>query len=88
MIVAKSSLTKGARLAVYASSGRIAATPHIGRGFIAGGIRTCGDTPEIVTANADWIRFIATTLRNGIVNSCETAAYNAPQSLKPARTCA
>lgn len=35
---------------------------RIGEDFITGGIRHCGDGPEIVTANADWTQVIVTVL--------------------------
>lgn len=146
VVVVESSLDKGARLAIYAASGRITATPHIGRphrwlapvgaadldgdgqveiayidrphlaktlriwryeagrliqiaskpglsnhkigwDFIVGGIRTCGDTPELITANADWSRVMATTLQSGRIKSREIGAYTSPQSLTAALTC-
>ena len=146
VIVVETSLDKGARLAIHAASGRITATPFIGRphrwlapigaadldgdgqieiayidrphlaktlliwryeaekliqiaskpglsnhkigwDFIAGGIRTCGDPPELITANADWTRVMATTLQSGRINSREIGAYTSPQSLTAALTC-
>ena len=146
VVVVESSLDKGARPAIYAASGRITATPHIGRphrwlapvgaadldgdgqveiayidrphlaktlriwryeagrliqiaskpglsnhkigwDFIVGGIRTCGDTPELITANADWSRVMATTLQSGRIKSREIGAYTSPQSLTAALTC-
>lgn len=35
---------------------------RIGEDFISGGLRDCGDGPELVTANADWSRVMVTTL--------------------------
>lgn len=35
---------------------------RIGEGFITSGLRDCGDGVQVVTANADWTRLIATTL--------------------------
>jgi hypothetical protein len=34
---------------------------RIGEADIGGGIRDCGDGPEMITANADWTRVMATT---------------------------
>ncbi|MDB2407578.1 VCBS repeat-containing protein [Jannaschia sp.] len=34
---------------------------RIGEAFISGGLRRCGDTPEIVLASADWSRLLAVT---------------------------
>lgn len=59
----------------------------IGWDFIAGGIRTCGNTPELITANADWSRVMATTLQDGRIKSREIGAYTSPQSLTAALTC-
>jgi hypothetical protein len=36
---------------------------RIGEDFITGGIRDCGGGPEMITANADWTRLVATRLR-------------------------
>ncbi|WP_372605203.1 FG-GAP repeat domain-containing protein [Actibacterium sp.] len=41
----------------------------IGQDFISGGIRDCGAGPEIITANADWSRVIATRLAGGKLTS-------------------
>ncbi len=50
----------GALTEIAAASGL---TNHrIGEAFISGGIRDCGAGPEIVTANADWSRVMATRL--------------------------
>ncbi|PRX38330.1 hypothetical protein SAMN05216257_103143 [Meinhardsimonia xiamenensis] len=41
-------------------------TAHrIGEPFISGGIRDCGDRPEIITADAGWTRVMATRLDGG-----------------------
>lgn len=120
VIVVETRASEGAQLAVYDATGKIAATPHIGRtnrwlapigaadldgdgkveiayidrphlaktlrvwryengalthvadfggltnhrigeADIGGGIRDCGDGPEMITANADWTRVMATT---------------------------
>ena len=38
---------------------------RIGQDFITGGLRDCGAGPEIVTANADWTRIMASVLAPG-----------------------
>ncbi len=38
---------------------------RIGEDVITGGLRDCGRGPEILTANADWTRVVATTLAPG-----------------------
>lgn len=42
---------------------------RIGDRYISGGIRDCGNGPEIVTANANWSRVVATVLTNGFAAS-------------------
>lgn len=128
VIVVETLASEGAQLAVYDETGKIAATPHIGRtnrwlapigaadldgdgateiayidrphlaktlrvwrfadgalepvadlaGLtnhrigerdIGGGVRDCGDGPEMITASADWSLVMATVLENGKLNS-------------------
>ena len=38
---------------------------RIGESDIGGGIRDCGQGPEMITASADWSKVMATTLTNG-----------------------
>lgn len=54
---------------------------------IEGGIRECGFRPEIITADADWARVIATTLINGTLVSRELGPYTGPQSLSAPLAC-
>ncbi|QXT40928.1 FG-GAP repeat domain-containing protein [Gymnodinialimonas ceratoperidinii] len=42
---------------------------RIGEPFITGGLRDCGAGPELITANADWSRVIATTLEAGTLTT-------------------
>jgi hypothetical protein len=42
---------------------------RIGESDIGGGIRDCGDGPEMITASADWSRVIATTLADGLLTT-------------------
>ena len=124
IVVVETLASQGAQLAIYDATGKIAATPHIGRtnrwlapigiadldgdgaieiayidrphlaktlrvwrfvdgalepvadlpGLtnhrigerdIGGGIRDCGQGPEMITASADWTEIMATTLANG-----------------------
>lgn len=128
VIVVETLATAGAQLAIYDATGKIAATPHIGRtnrwlapigiadldadgkievayidrphlaktlrvwrfedgaletvadlpGLtnhrigepdIGGGIRDCGEGPEMITASADWTKVMATTLTDGQLRS-------------------
>lgn len=124
VVVIETLASKGAQLAIYDATGKIAFTPHIGRtnrwlapigaadldgdgaieiayvdrphlaktlrvwryeggamthvadlegltnhrigeADIGGGIRDCGDGPEMITANSDWRNVMATTLVDG-----------------------
>jgi len=59
----------------------------IGEDFISGGIRTCGGTPEMITANANWTQIIATTFDGTKTNSRTLGAFTGPQSLAAALSC-
>lgn len=146
VIVVESSLTQGARLAVYGPEGRIAATPHIGTrnrwlapvgaadldgdgeveiayidrphlaqvlriwrfrdgvlGHVAdvpgltnhkigwdvipGGIRACGEAPEIITAARGWQHVVATRYRGGKAVSVVIGDYSGPETLDAALAC-
>lgn len=57
---------------------RAGLTNHrIGEGFITGGVRDCGNGPEIVTANADWTAVMATRLRAGALQTTKLSAFSA-----------
>ncbi len=60
---------------------------RIGWDFIAGGLRDCGDGPELITASGDWSRVLAARLIGGQITSREIAAYTDPQSLSRALSC-
>lgn len=146
VIVVESSLTRGARLAVYGAGGRIAATPHIGTrnrwlapvgaadldgdghleiayvdrphlrkalriwrfrdgalhhvadrhgvtnhrigwDFIPGGIRHCGDVPEMILASDSWQRSLAITYHDGEFFSADIGADTGPEALDAALAC-
>ncbi|WP_108815122.1 FG-GAP repeat domain-containing protein [Loktanella sp. Alg231-35] len=146
VVVVETLKTAGAQLAVYDETGKIAATPHIGRtnrwlapigaadldgdGFveiayidrphlaktlrvwrfrdgalrpvadlpgltnhrigeadIAGGIRDCGQGPEMITANADWSRVMATTLDNGQLTTRDIGRHVNRRSFAVALAC-
>ncbi|MBR9843037.1 MAG: VCBS repeat-containing protein [Rhodobacteraceae bacterium] len=146
VITIESSLTKGARLAIYGETGLIAATPFIGRAhrwlaplgaadldgdgavelayidrphlarvlrvwrfqdgvlqhvadlqgltnhrigqdYISGGIRTCAGGPEIITANADWSRTMATRLSGSRLTSRDIGPFTGRKSLEEALVC-
>lgn len=48
----------------------------IGWDYIAGGIRTCGDGPEMIVASADWTRILAVRF-TGALMSRDIAPYDA-----------
>lgn len=48
---------------------------RIGEDFISGGIRDCGRGPEMITANANWSRVIATRLENGALRATDLGAF-------------
>lgn len=60
---------------------------RIGWAFIAGGIRDCGGGPEMITASGNWFENIATTFRNGELQSRVIGRYNGYESLNAAVTC-
>ena len=62
-------------------------THKIGWDFIAGGLRTCGGKPEMITANGDWSRVVASTLVEGRIESRDLGPYEGPKSLSPKRPC-
>ncbi len=146
VIVVETLVSEGAQLAVYDQTGKIAATPHIGRtnrwlapvgiadldadgaielayidrphlaktlrvwrfqdgalepvadlsGLtnhrigerdIGGGIRDCGQGPEIVTASADWTTVVATTLRDRRLFARDIGRYQGRVSFVAALAC-
>lgn len=60
---------------------------QIGWPYIASSIRTCGPTPEIITANANWSHIMATTYENGQLASRPIAPYQGPESIQGALSC-
>ena len=60
---------------------------RIGQDFISGGIRTCGPTPEIITANADWSRIMATKLTSRGLGTRDIGPFTGPGSLETALIC-
>lgn len=59
----------------------------IGWDFIAGGIRFCGSAPQMITANANWSRIIATQFDGSTIQTHDLGAYTGPQSLSDKLTC-
>jgi len=60
---------------------------RFGEPEISGGIRDCGSGPEIVTADANWFSIVASTLREGKIESRELGPYTGPDSLTEALAC-
>ena len=61
---------------------------RIGEADIGGGIRDCGDGPEIITASADWRNVMATTLTNGVLQTRSIGAHVDRGSFATALDCA
>ena len=61
---------------------------RIGWDFIAGGIRDCGQGPEMITASADWADVVSTSFTgNGTLESDKISSYESPKSLNTALIC-
>ena len=60
---------------------------RIGEADIGGGIRDCGGSPEIITANGNWSRVIATTLSNGALKTRDIGAHVDRGSFATALAC-
>ena len=60
---------------------------QIGWNHIPGGLRDCAGRPELITANADWTRVMASYLENGSIKSREIAPYRGPKSLNAQLDC-
>lgn len=146
VVVVETLIREGAQLAIYDQTGKIAATPHIGRANrwlapigiadldgdgaievayvdrphltktlrvwrfaddalspvadlsgltnhrigerdIGGGIRDCGQGPEMITANADWTRVMSTILRDGQLTTREIGTHVDRSSFATALAC-
>ena len=61
---------------------------QIGQDFISGGIRICkGQPPEIITANQNWTRLIASTLSGTQIKTRDIGPHSGPASFKAALAC-
>lgn len=60
---------------------------RIGETDTGGGIRDCGQGPEMVTANADWTRVMATVLRDGVLHTRDIGAHKGRDSFETALRC-
>lgn len=60
---------------------------RIGEDFISGGLRDCGDGPELITADAGWRDIIATRLQDGTLEASRVGAYSGQKSFEAALAC-
>jgi len=60
---------------------------RIGEADIAGGLRNCGTGPMMITANANWTRLIASTLKDGKIVSRDIGPHDGRESFARALTC-
>lgn len=60
---------------------------QIGQDFISGGIRECGQGPEMITLDADWTQVMVTRLTNGQLQTRAVGAFQGPASLRAALKC-
>ena len=60
---------------------------RIGWPDIPGGIRSCGGSPEMITASADWSRVMATRRSGGALVARDIGAYAGKDSLRTALEC-
>ena len=60
---------------------------RIGEDFISGGIRDCGDGPEIVTATGDWSRLMASRLSGGRITVRDIGPHTGPDGFAAALAC-
>ena len=61
---------------------------RIGEADIGGGIRDCGDGPEVITASADWREVMATRLTDGVLRTRSIGAHVDRGSFAIALACA
>jgi len=59
---------------------------RIGEDYISGGLRDCGETPELITASADWSRIISVTYDKGWAKS-DLGPFTGRQSVNQALQC-
>lgn len=60
---------------------------QIGQDYISGGIRDCGAGVQMITANADWSKIIASQLVDGKIHSVEIGRHKGTNSFKRAMDC-
>ncbi|MEM9640561.1 MAG: VCBS repeat-containing protein [Pseudomonadota bacterium] len=60
---------------------------RIGEDFISGGVRDCGDGPQMVVANADWTEVMYVQLVDGALASQPAGPFDGPESFAAALNC-
>ena len=60
---------------------------RIGEPDIGGGMRDCGDGPEMITASANWRQVMATTFRDGALQTRALGPHTGRASLNAALAC-
>ncbi|WP_171234026.1 VCBS repeat-containing protein [Ruegeria sp. HKCCA6837] len=58
----------------------------IGEDFISGGLRTCGERPELIVASADWLRIMSVSYDNDWTKT-DLGPFKGPNSLAQALNC-
>ena len=60
---------------------------RIGEEDIGGGLRDCGQGPEMITASANWAQVVATTLKDGQLEARAVGPHTGRASLNAALAC-
>lgn len=76
----------GARLVEIAAL-RGVTNHRIGEDFITGGVRWCGESPEMLTVDARWQRIIATRFRDGQIAAQDIGPFRGQDSMRAALSC-
>jgi len=72
---------------VLAASAQGFTNHRIGDDFISGGVRNCGQGDEIITADANWQRIMATTVEGGTVRSRAVGVVAEPAGFARVMAC-
>jgi len=60
---------------------------RIGENFISGGIKTCGDSTTMITADASWRRILETAMQKDRLVTTDIGAFSGKDSLNEALLC-
>ncbi len=60
---------------------------RIGEDFISGGLRDCGQGPELITADAQWRNVVSSTFSNGQIASRNIGPFKGQASFSAAMAC-